>query len=389
MGTHGVVTGGVCINVVLLSLCLSLAGPILAQDNSARPAQDDAESRKLEAVLAFLRKRNAQDYAITTPNGIDEARYVAIGGIEQWITIRGEDRNNPVLLLLHGGPGDATNPWGYAGFRSWLKVFTVVQWDQRGAGRTFGKSGPSSAPTITIERMTQDGIELAELAPQDAAEGQDHHRRSLLGLDPGRLHGEGAAGPLPCIRRYRAGRGPRQKLRRGLRRACSRRRRRLGEQRAIRELKEIGRPPYADGRGYRIQRRWSNLFEGADAFISSMFGFALAAPGYSLRDVNDWLDGQMLSGERLVPQTSALTATALGGEFAVPVFVIQGAEDFTTPTSLARSFVEFDPCAAQGVRPHRGRRPLRRVHEAGCLSERARRASAAAGEVVVDVRGGS
>jgi hypothetical protein len=60
-------------------------------------------------------------YAVTTPNGIDEANYVKLGGLEQWITIRGEDRKNPVLLLLHGGPGDATNPWGYAGFRNWLK----------------------------------------------------------------------------------------------------------------------------------------------------------------------------------------------------------------------------------------------------------------------------
>jgi pimeloyl-ACP methyl ester carboxylesterase len=42
---------------------------------------------------------------------------------------------------------------------------------------------------------------------------------------------------------------------------------------------------------------------------------------------------------RLVPGTSALTATKLGGEFALPVFVIQGAEDFTTPTSLAEEFV--------------------------------------------------
>jgi hypothetical protein len=43
---------------------------------------------------------------------------------------------------------------------------------------------------------------------------------------------------------------------------------------------------------------------------------------------------------RLVPQTSALEARTLAGDFAVPVFVIQGAEDFTTPTSLARSFVD-------------------------------------------------
>src|SRR4030095_15960117 len=110
-----------------------------------------------------LRSRNARDYAITTPNGIDQASYVEIGGIEQWITIRGEDKRNPVLLFLHGGPGDATNPWSYATFRPWLQAFTVVQWDQRGAGLTLGKNGPSSASAITIARMTQDGIELTEL----------------------------------------------------------------------------------------------------------------------------------------------------------------------------------------------------------------------------------
>jgi pimeloyl-ACP methyl ester carboxylesterase len=101
----------------------------------------------------------------------------------------------------------------------------------------------------------------------------------------------------------------------------------------------VGPPPYPDGRGYAVQRKWSNLFEGADFFISSMLGFALSAPGYTMRDVNDWLAGQSLSAARLIPQTSTLDAKTLGGEFAVPVFVIQGAEDFTTPTSLARSFV--------------------------------------------------
>ena len=70
-----------------------------------------------------------------------------------------------------------------------------------------------------------------------------------------------------------------------------------------------------------------------------MFGLALSAPGYSLRDINDWIDGQGLSGQRLIPQTSTLDPKTLGGEFAVPVFVLQGSEDFTTPTSLARSFV--------------------------------------------------
>ena len=113
----------------------------------------------------------------------------------------------------------------------------------------------------------------------------------------------------------------------------------LRDPRAIRELKEVGPPPYSNGRGYAVKRKWSNLFEGADLFIYSMFGLALSAPGYSLRDINDWGEGQDVSAQRLIPQTSILEPQGLGGEFALPVFVIQGAEDFTTPTSLARGFL--------------------------------------------------
>jgi pimeloyl-ACP methyl ester carboxylesterase len=72
------------------------------------------------------------------------------------------DRANPVLLFLHGGPGDVTNPWAFATFAPWGKSFIVVQWDQRGAGRTLRKAGPAVAATMTLDRMAQDGIELAE-----------------------------------------------------------------------------------------------------------------------------------------------------------------------------------------------------------------------------------
>jgi pimeloyl-ACP methyl ester carboxylesterase len=326
------------VKFLLVSLCIALAVLVFAQASGAQPQQDDAELKKLDAMMTFVRTRNAQDYAITAPNGIDEARYVEIGGIEQWITIRGEDRSNPVLLVLHGGPGDATNPWGYAGFRSWLKTFTVIQWDQRGAGRTFGKNGPSLAPTITIERMAQDGIELTELLCKTL----DTSKIVLVGHSWGSILGVFMVKARPELFHAFVGTGHVADPARNyavaydelLKKAES-----LGEQRAIRELKEVGPPPYPEGRGYAVQRKWSNLFEGADFFIASMLGLALGAPGYSLGDVNDWIDGQSLSGERLIPQTNALDPTRLGGEFAVPVFVIQGAEDFTTPTSLARSFV--------------------------------------------------
>src|SRR5262249_4736186 len=80
----------------------------------------------------------------------------------QWVTIRGQHRANPVLLFVHGGPGDVTNPWSFALFAPWERYFTVVQWDERGTGRTLRKNGPGDASTMTLDRMAQDGVELAE-----------------------------------------------------------------------------------------------------------------------------------------------------------------------------------------------------------------------------------
>src|SRR5690242_9487553 len=71
---------------------------------------------------------------------IDEQGFVSIGGIDQWMAIQGSDRANPALLYLHGGPGEAQSPF-LDQFRPWLTDFTVVNWDQRGAGKTYEKNG--------------------------------------------------------------------------------------------------------------------------------------------------------------------------------------------------------------------------------------------------------
>jgi pimeloyl-ACP methyl ester carboxylesterase len=324
---------------VLVSFLFGAAAPLPAQEGQPRPGPDGAELEKLSAAIAFLRNRNARDYAITSPNGIDEARYLQIGGIRQWVTIRGEDRKNPVILFLHGGPGDATNPWAYAVFRPWHKHFTVVQWDQRGAGRTLGQNARSVAETITIDRMVQDGIELAQTLR--TLLGKD--RIILVGHSWGSILGVLMAKARPDL--FYAFVGTGQVADPGSNyavayRALLAKASALGDQGAIRELREVGPPPYANGRGYGVQRKWSNFFEGADVFLAATLGLAQSAPGSTLRDVNDWLDGQGVSAERLVPQTSTLAPRALGGDFALPVFVIQGADDFTTPTALARSFVD-------------------------------------------------
>ena len=324
-------------SATLVFICGAAVASLIAQEPSTGRSEA-GEFQKLDPVVKFLRTRNARDYAVTTPNGIDEANYVKVGGLEQWITIRGEDRRNPVLLFLHGGPGDATNPWGYAGFRNWLKYFTVVQWDQRGTGRTFGRNGAAAASTITVERMVQDGVELAELLSKRLQKDKivlvGHSWGSILGVFMAKARPElfyafvGTGQVADPTRNYAVAYA-----------ALVDRAARDGNSRALGELNEVGPPPYKDGKGFAGQRKWANLFEGADVFLASTLGFARTAPGYSLGDINDWFDGQGVSAEQLVPQTSVLDPKLLGGEFAVPVFVIQGAEDFTTPTSLAKAYV--------------------------------------------------
>jgi pimeloyl-ACP methyl ester carboxylesterase len=325
------------LDLLVAGVCVVVAGPALANESAPPPPVDPALV-ELGTAFDFVRGRHARDYELAGAAAIDEAKYVEIGGIPQWITIRGEDRDNPVLLLLHGGPGDATNPWGYAGFRSWLKRFTVVQWDQRGAGRTHGRNGAAVGESITVDRMTRDGIELAELLRKTLRQ----ERILLVGHSWGSILGIFMAKARPDLFSAFVGTGQVADPRRNYAVAFAAlldEAKKLGDARALAELTAVGPPPYQDGRGYRVQRKWANLFEGADVFLASTLGFALTAPGYSARDVDDWFDGQGLSADRLVPQTSTLEAKALAGDFALPVFVVQGAEDFTTPTSLAGELV--------------------------------------------------
>ena len=100
---------------------------------------------------------------IVSPNGVDERIKLRIGGIDQWVSIRGRDRRNPILLFLHGGPGSVTMPVSYTFQSPWEDYFTVVQWDQRGAGKTYAANTESRmSPGMTIAGMTDDAAQLVQ-----------------------------------------------------------------------------------------------------------------------------------------------------------------------------------------------------------------------------------
>ena len=74
-------------------------------------------------VLLFLTRWIGQGVNRRTPSGgINKSMYVDINGSRQWISIYGQDKDNPVLLYLHGGPGAATSLYDYAFTRKWSDV---------------------------------------------------------------------------------------------------------------------------------------------------------------------------------------------------------------------------------------------------------------------------
>ena len=95
------------------------------------------------------------------PESVAEIGYCRVGGVDQWVMIRGENLANPPLIHLHGGPGFSETRL-FRHFNSDLeKRFTVVYWDQRGTGKSFGRTVPRSS--MTVEQFIGDLDDLVDI----------------------------------------------------------------------------------------------------------------------------------------------------------------------------------------------------------------------------------
>ena len=138
---------GIAATLCLLTLSLAAQSP--APASTTVPSRDYITAR-----LAELRK-------IHTPEGIEALEEVTLGGTRQWVSMRGLNRANPVLLFIHGGPGTPMMPMTWAYQAPWEDFFTVVQWDQRGVGKNAVTADREALkPTMTTERIIADAEEL-------------------------------------------------------------------------------------------------------------------------------------------------------------------------------------------------------------------------------------
>jgi len=279
---------------------------------------------------------------IDRAKGVDEAFFAPIGGIQQWLSIRGQDRDNPVLLLVHGGPGVALSPYPRDVLFAWTRDFTLIQWDQRGAAKTYGRSGPF-APDVTIDRMAQDGIEVAELLRTRL------HKPKIivLGLSFGTIVGVHMVKSRPDLFYAYVGTGQMVSERDAEPldyRSVLDKARARADQPAVAELEKIGPPPYRTQADLGVQRKWARAYEpnalSNFGLVKTILFDSTASPG----DIRDYVRGVVDSqdhffGEDMTGPLASVDLRALGPDFAVPFFVFNGGEDDIAPSSLARDYV--------------------------------------------------
>jgi proline iminopeptidase len=281
--------------------------------------------------------RGTKALAIKNPRGIVEERFVQIGGLEQWISIRGEDRANPVLLVVHGGPG-----FSYGMFtpimRAWEKQFTVVQWDQRGAGRTFARHRRECGE-LSVDRLTADGIEVAAYIRSHLVTDElilvGSSFGSLIALRMAKARPELFAAYVGTDQNVGMGRANEYQATLNWLRA-------LGRKKGVTVLEKLG-PDHSrwSAADWSTVAKWTMTSDPATNPTRTLLGPSMwFAPGMSLRDLKQSNDAMKFSAERLYREFPTADAWSLGTQYDMPFFVFQGEGDVMTPPTQAAEYFD-------------------------------------------------
>ncbi len=275
------------------------------------------------------------------PDSVAVLEKVEIGGIQQWVLIRGQDRSNPILLYLHGGPGNPEMPLAKTAGRYLEEHFTVVHWDQRGAGKTYSPFTPKGS--MTIEQFVADTKELTEYL-------QDHLGQNevyLLGHSWGALVGLKTIADFPEL--YRAYIGMGQFTDSVLNEEIAfsfvaEAAEQAGDQKTLKTLSALGLPPYDKLQDLAVLKgkvtQYGGSFHGQTSWFNGTTAAMLRAKEYTPLDYLRFIAGSRFSAILMdeVVQFDMFDEVA---EVSVPVYFFSGEYDYMTCTERVEEYFQF------------------------------------------------
>jgi len=283
---------------------------------------------------------------IETPNGISSLEAITLGNLKQWIFIRGMDQNNPILIFLHGGPGEPSV--GLSSSRrldaELIKHFTVVHWDQRGGGKSYSSSIP--VESMTLDRLVEDCNELIDYLRNRF----DTPKVFIVAHSSGTVIGIKTAHKYP--EKIHAYVGVAQIIN-----DCEHETinynfiieeaKKLGNLKHQAAIEAIGLPPYETPNKLWEKANYIVRYGGmmADFSIGKMIGLVLpylTSPEYSLVEGIRTLmgKGRNFTTYALWKELTEVNFTREIDSIKVPIFFFEGKHDMITPTVVVEDFFD-------------------------------------------------
>ena len=262
------------------------------------------------------------------PGSVAELTTVDINGHDLAMMIRGHSIDNPVLLFLAGGPGGTELGAMRRHLPDLEEHFTVVTWDQRGAGKSYPELDP--ADTITLDGYVDDTIATTNYLRDRF----DQNQIYLLGQSWGTTLGVLAVQQQPELYQAFIGTGQMVSQRETDRLFYADTlewARNTGRSGLVDELEAIGPPPYDEILNYELA-----LSNEQDVYAydhspnsegSQQMSENLIVEEYSLIDQVHALGAFLDTFAAVYPQLEDIDFRETATEFDVPMFFVQGAHE--------------------------------------------------------------
>lgn len=285
---------------------------------------------------AYERHRVRQATKITSPPGVESLEAVTLGGIEQWILIRGRDRSKPLMLVVHGGPGVSEMLFSHRNAEL-EKEFVVVQWDQRGAGKSYAPDTPRDS--MNVEQFVADTHELSQLLTA-----RFHTPKLyLVGVSWGSILATLTASRYPELFHACVGVGQVADVKESQRilyRFAMEAAERAGNRRAIADLTKLG-PVFMESADHMRVCRWISRLT-ADQYPGiprwELLRDAIGSPSYDIADFWKLYRGMKFSIDCLWRPLNDVNLFEQAPRIEVPVYFFLGRHDYVVTSEVAERY---------------------------------------------------
>jgi len=281
----------------------------------------------------------------TIEGSISTIEKVTLGNLEQYVIIRGVDKAKPVMLFLHGGPGSPEFSSLTNKNKGLEENFVMVYWEQRGAGKSYSKNIP--VESMNIDQFIVDTKELSEILIKKFGKEKIY----IMAHSWGTLFGMLAINKYPEL--YHAYFGVGQNVSYEGERVSlewvRQQAKNSNDKKGMEELAVLTLPRQDDDFKIwfdylSIQREYVNKYGGSihdnSTSMTAIIIEFLLSKEYTISDKINYWKGVMFSLENL---GSEMMNTNLFDEIdaiQIPVYILQGRHDYTTPYPQAKKFLE-------------------------------------------------